>query len=223
MSFEPSKEIIHKIKNNLPKKQIPRSVYYLLDLSYIVSLLISFLLAFISFKWLIDQAKVFFVFWPFITSSLSGWVWVIVPEFFIFGIILLSIIYFIYKRTDWKGVGWVDFIVTTMLVCIVSVSSALPINAASDIAMVKNVHDTFVSLPYRIWLRDKHIDDLENKKEYYGVVYAVQNDTVKINHGGVIFDFKDENANSLKVDQRIWVKFKAEQNTRLVTEQKLFD
>ena len=110
-----------------------------------------------------------------------------------------------------------------MLVFIVSAASVLPASAASEISIVKNAHDTLVNLPYRIWLRDKHIDDLENKKEYYGTVDSVTNNQVKINHGGVILPFKDENISGLKVGQRIWIKFKLEQNTRVVTEQKLFD
>jgi hypothetical protein len=223
MPFEPSKEIINKIKKNLPKKQTSKLVYRFLDVGYILSLFLSFVLAFISFKWLIDQAKVFFVFWPFITSSVSGWIWVVIPEFLIFGGLFLSIIYFIYKRTDWKGVGWADVVVGWMLVVIVSAASILPASAASDLTVVKNTHDTLVTLPYRIWLRDKHIDDLENKKEYYGTVDSVTNNQVNINHGGVILPFKNENISGLKVGQRIWIKFKLEQNTRAVTEQKLFD
>lgn len=223
MNYEPSKEIINKIKSNLPRKQTSKLVYKFLDLGYILTLFVSFTLAFISFKWLIDQAKVFFVFWPFITGSLSGWIWVVIPEFLIFGSLFLSIIYFIYKRTDWKGVGWADVVVGTVLLFIVSTASTLPTSAASDLSIVKNTHDTLVSLPYRIWLRDKHIDDLENKKQYYGVVDSIQNNLLKINHGGAILEFKDENVSGLKRGQRIWIKFKLEQNIRVVTEQKIFD
>jgi len=223
MTSEPSQSVIEKIKLNLPKKQTPKFVYQAFNLGYIFSLSVSFILAFISFKWLIDQAKVFFVFWPFITSSLSGWVWVIIPEFFIFGILFLAVVYVVYKRTDWRGVGWADVIVSSMLLLIVLSANTLPASATTELPIVKNVHDSLVNLPYRIWLRDKHIDDLENKKEYYGVVESVQNTLVEINHGGVILQFKDEETSALKPGQRIWVKFRLEQNTRVVIDQKLFD
>lgn len=223
MTYQLPQSVIDKIKNDLPKKPIPKELFYLKNVFTIISVIFLFTISFAAIAWLFQQARIFYVFWPFIGNSWYGWIWVFIPEFVIF-VLLSSITTFVlYKATDWFGVKYSDFIV--IFGVLISLLINVPINtyALDKISFIKQIHTNFLTSPYRIKLRDLHIVDLENKKEFYGFVTSADEGSITINHGGILLNFVYYGQMNTSVGQRIWVKFNNANDTREIVEYKLFD
>jgi hypothetical protein len=223
MNKTPSPKIIEQIKKQLKTRPKPKYLFILNEITLSIFLVVSLIVTFFSFRWLIDQAIVFNVFWPYLNNSISGWVWVFLPEFAVFGIIFTLLIYFLYRKTDWIGVAWADAITTSVLILIITTSFFIPANAEDSIPVIKSTHTAFLNQPYRIWLRDKHIIDLEENNEFYGSIVGITNNSVSIDHGGVILVFKTSNTAEMVLDKRIWVKFIQEGDDRIVTDKKIWN
>ncbi len=223
MNQTPSPKIIERIKKELKIQPKPKYIFTLNNIILTFVVVLIFIVTFFSFRWLIDQAMVFNVFWPYLNNSISGWVWVLLPEFALFGIFFSFLFYFIYRQTDWIGVTWADAITASVLILIVSTSFLIPANAENAIPIIKSTHTAVLNQPYRIWLRDMHITDLEEKNQFYGNIVGISNNSLSIDHGGVVLAFKTSDTKDMVLNKRIWVKFKLEDNERIITDKKIWD
>ena len=211
---------INKIKQRLTIKPRIKFWFQLKSLIYFVAVIMCVCVAFLSIQWLINQAMVFNVFWPYISNSWVGWLWVLIPEFVIIALLFIFLVYIIYKRTDWFGVAWADVISAGLVILIIFTSLAINTDAITSATPIKSIHQAFLTQPYRIWLRDQHIIDLEQKQEYYGILTKINDSMISIDHGGVVLDFKDDNTQNISVGQRIWVKFDHRNDVRIIINQK---
>jgi hypothetical protein len=220
MNQEPNRNTIDKIKKTITGRPTSKAWFSFQNFTYFIGSLLSFCLAFVCINWFISQANIFYVFWPFITTSWSGWLWVLIPEFVIFALLFVASIYFIYKRTDWFGVAWADVISAGLIILMIFANMIINVEAIVTVPPIESMHQAFLSQPYRIWLRDKHIIDLEQKYEYYGALAKLDGNQISIDHGGVVLDFIDYKVEGLRIGQRIWVKFEIQNDNRVVIDQK---
>jgi hypothetical protein len=229
--FETSQaKILERMRQNLPNvRRQPSWKNKILNCVYLFCVVFTFGLSLSSWVLLADQVKINSVFVNVVGFNLSGWMWLWFPELLIFAVVSMFITYILYRSRDffvYKYADWVLSSVTFIVVVLFGAYLIVPTQANTNLDsldMVKNIRNSANLTSYRLYWRDRHIEDLKTKQEFYGAVSGKNKNIIQIDHAGVILDFKCEieNCENIKIGELMWVKFKLGGETNQVIEYKI--
>ena len=216
--FETSQaKILERMRQNLPNmRRKPSWKNKILNYVYLFFVVLAFGLSLLSWTLLADQVKINSVFVNVVGFNLSGWMWLWFPELLILAFALMFAAYILYRSRDffvYKYADWILSAVTCLISILFGVYLIIPAQANTNldsVEMIKNVRNSANLSSYRLYWRDKHIEDLKTKNEFYGAVSGKNINVVQIDHAGVALDFRCEieNCENIKIGELIWVKFK---------------
>jgi len=212
INYNPEK-ILAKVNQSIVGiKQVPKWHSQLISILYFAATVVFLIISIILWLVFTDQVKTNLIFASVVGYNISGWFWLWFPEIPLLSIISILAMFFIYKSRDFLGYKYIDF--ASFAIVLVFVIGSIfylktPVNALASLNLIENIKQSANQSSYRLYWRDKHIEDLKNKNEFYGAVTAIDAKNLSIDHAGVILDFQCSilSCNQIKTGDLLWVRF----------------
>ena len=209
-------KVMQKLREKLPHTSIvPVWRLYFSMVFTFFSIIGFFITSILSWVLFTDQVKINSVFASVVGYNFSGWLWLWFPELLFASLALLFFCFLIYRSNDYFGYKYIDWILSVFTFTMILLSViylVVPAQASRNldsIEMIKNIRLSANQSGYRLYWRDKHIQDLKNKQEFYGVISAKNQNIISVDHAGVELGFncKIENCENTEIGKLIWIRF----------------
>ena len=176
-------------------------------------IIISTFTAILSLSFFAQTASTSMNFTDYIGSSLSGIIWMWLPETLLVTIISLLTCFAGYTFLNVSRISRSVIATGVGYACLALLFISVP---TANVFADNTFYESLITSEYRLSMRDTYIsEELDTSREYFGVVHSVScqrgiSEQVTINHGGVIKGFEDPNAllcSSTKAGDLIWVRY----------------
>jgi hypothetical protein len=198
-------KILQRIQNEVPTQK-----WLLQAKSYgsVVLCLLLIVLSSVLFTWFVNNLLVNRVLLRPSLLDVSGVEWVWSPELLGLGLVL----YFAGISLQ-KSLNSISFKLAGLgAVAAFAVFINIALFTPTTLAFQSTIQPDFNKLGYRVFSRDNHVKVLMEHGTYYGVVVSQINDSIEINHGGIIKSFKIKSSTPNLTGKPVQIEFENQDN-----------